>query len=170
MRVRKTTLRLRQYNYSQPGYYFVTLCVKNRECIFGDVKNDVMILNIYGKIAYQYWMDIPNHYSNILLDKFVIMPNHIHGIIIIKPTTNRHMVEAGAEQCSAPTYGNVRKNNYGLLSKIIKSFKNMCTKQYRNNHNHIFQWQRSYHDHIIRNDLELQRIQQYIIDNPKKLK
>ena len=72
------------YNYSSDGFYFITICTKNKVNIFGDIVDDKMVLFEYGKIAEKYWLEIPNHFNNVVLDKFMIMPNHIHGIIIIK--------------------------------------------------------------------------------------
>ena len=77
-------LRLKNWNYSSPGYYFVTICLKNHEFLFGEIKNYQMYLNEYGEIANQYWQEIPKHFLNIQLDEFVIMPDHIHGILKIK--------------------------------------------------------------------------------------
>jgi len=78
-------LRLENYDYAQPGYYFVTIRVGNSVEIFGEVKNFEMVLNKFGEIAQKCWLDIPKHFLNVLLDYFVIMTNHIHGIIIILP-------------------------------------------------------------------------------------
>ncbi|MBU1122063.1 MAG: glucose-6-phosphate dehydrogenase [Candidatus Omnitrophica bacterium] len=75
--------RLNNYDYSSNGYYFVTICIYNREYIFGEVVNDEMILSQCGNIAKKSWWDLPNHHIGIGLDQFIIMPNHIHGIIII---------------------------------------------------------------------------------------
>jgi len=76
--------RLLLWNYSDDGYYFITICVKKHKCLFGKIENDEMILNKLGKIAVKYWLEIPKHFSNIVLDEFIVMPNHIHGIIEIK--------------------------------------------------------------------------------------
>ena len=81
----RKTIRLKKYNYSQPGYYFVTICVQNHNCYFGDVINGEMVLNRYGDIAEKFWEEIPKHYKDVSLDLFVTMPNHIHGIVIIAP-------------------------------------------------------------------------------------
>ena len=75
--------RLRDYDYSEFGYYFVTICVKDRELCFGDVVGGNMILNKFGRIADQCWREIPNHFNNTEFDKYVIMPNHMHGIVVI---------------------------------------------------------------------------------------
>jgi len=103
-----------------------------------------------------YWLEIPNHYKNVQLDEFIIMPNYIHGII----TINNNV---GTEQCSVPTM-----KHYGLLSKIIKSFKGMSVKSIKKGFNkHDFAWQRSFYDSVIRTEESLIKIRRYIIDNPK---
>jgi putative transposase len=75
--------RPKDYDYSQSNYYFVTICTKNHDHWFGEIKNQKMEINIYGEILNTCWMDLPNHYKNCLLDVSVIMPNHFHGIVII---------------------------------------------------------------------------------------
>jgi len=150
--------RLKNCDYSAAGYYFVTLCVKDRINWFGKIVKDEMELNEYGKTIKDYWLLVPEHYNNIAIDVYIIMPNHIHGIIII----NSNSV-VGTEHCSVPT-GN---NHYGLLSKTIKSFKNVCTKHFRQQfNNNDFVWQRSFYDHIIRNEESLKKVREYIINNP----
>lgn len=155
--------RIRNFDYSQSGYYFVTICVKNREEWFGKIINGKMVLNKFGKIANNVWLNIPIHYQNVILDEFVIMPNHIHGIIIIKQL---HQT-VGTGQCPVPT---INKNiKYGLISKIINGFKNITTKKIRYVYGKpSFRWQRSFYDHIIRNEQSLFAIRQYIKDNPSK--
>ncbi len=78
---RRQSIRLPFYDYSLPGYYFITICIKNRECLLGDINKNIMRLNELGKIIKQCWLDIPNHYPNVALDEFIVMPNHIHGTI-----------------------------------------------------------------------------------------
>ncbi len=80
--------RLQKWDYSWPGYYFITICIKDRQCLFGKISNDKMELSDFGKIAEKYWEQIPEHFNNIKLDEYVIMPNHIHGILIIKNNPN----------------------------------------------------------------------------------
>jgi len=79
----RRSIRLQDYDYSSEGAYFVTICARHRECLFGEIVNGEIVLNEYGKIAEQCWNDMPNHYDNIALDAFIIMPNHFHGIIFI---------------------------------------------------------------------------------------
>ncbi|MAF14287.1 MAG: transposase [Parcubacteria group bacterium] len=151
--------RYSNYNYNLPGYYFITICVQDRIKYFGKIGDGRMILNKYGKIAIKYLMKIPNFYTNVAIDEFVIIPNHIHIIIEIK--------SVGTEQCSVPT--GVKNINYGLLSKVVKSFKDVTTKEIHGALNdYHFQWQRSFYDHIIRDENGLYNIRQYIINNPSQ--
>ncbi len=148
--------RLPEYDYSRPGHYFVTLCIKNRLCLFGDIVNGSITLNDTGKIINKYWQSIPRYYPDVELDESVVMPNHIHGIIVIGAISDR-----------AQTAANRANRPYGLLSQIIKSFKQITTKQIRCNMPD-FSWQRSFYDHIIRNNEDLHRIREYIQNNPLK--
>jgi putative transposase len=82
----RRSIRLKGYDYAQEGLYFITICVQNRQCLFGKIENDEMILNEYGTIAYNEWIKLPERFSNVQLDVFQIMPNHIHGIIAVGAT------------------------------------------------------------------------------------
>ncbi|EKD32864.1 MAG: hypothetical protein ACD_76C00130G0011, partial [uncultured bacterium] len=79
----RKSIRLRNYDYSKPGFYFVTICTQYRECWFGQIINDKMILNDTGTMIDKWWQKLPNKYNNVRLDEFKIMPDHIHGIIQI---------------------------------------------------------------------------------------
>lgn len=151
--------RLRQYDYSNGGYYFVTVCTKERGEWFGKIENGQMQLNELGKIVFAYWADIPKYYPNITLDEWIIMPDHIHGIIVISSGSI-----VGTEHCSVRI-----KNTADIvsLSQVIKSFKDVVTKQIRSDlENFCFLWQRSFYDHIIRSGAVLSRIREYIQNNP----
>jgi REP element-mobilizing transposase RayT len=171
---RRNSLRLKNYDYSSPGAYFLTLRVHNKikhQNVFGRVVNHQMELNHRGVIAQQYWSDIPKYYPDAILDAFCIMPNHIHGIIWIPNKSENlvgEIVVVGAEHCSAPTISSAptTTTNYGKISKIIKSFKNAVTKAVRATEDSFFGWQRSFYDHIIRNEIALNRIREYIENNP----
>lgn len=140
--------RLSGFDYSTPGWYFVTICVQDMECVLGEVVNGEMVLNGAGRVVEECFKNIPKFYKNIVLDEWVVMPNHLHAIIIIDLQdvgTAYHAVQNGntkrTAQCAVPT-------KYGLLSKIIKSFKVATQKQVNNTNTH-FRWQRSFYDHII---------------------
>lgn len=161
----RRSIQLKIYDYSQPGAYFITICTNNHQCTFGEVVNGKMILNGYGKIAQQCWLGIPKHFPNVELDKFVIMPNHIHGIIVIHsdvgaPLAGVQNNEAGASP--APTVGNI----IGAYKSIVV---NRCLKIFKENGLYMRKiWQRNYYEHIIRNEYELNKIREYIVNNPLK--
>jgi len=174
--------RWKDYDYSQDGGYFIIICIKDKMCLLGEVENHKMIFNQYGEIIKEIWNNIPYHYENIILDEYVIMPNHIHGIIIIienNPVGTEHRSVqisgqsiVGTEHrsvphCSVPNEANPR--NYGLVSKIVKSFKETCVKTIRSRFDDFtFAFQRSFYDHIIHNEKSLNAIRQYIVENPLK--
>jgi len=154
--------RLHNYDYSTPGYYFVTICTKGMLEYFGRVQNNEMELNNKGCIVQKCWLDLPNHYKNCKLHAFVIMPNHIHGIIEIvgngfKPFQNESTTNKRNGLKPFPTYG---------LSEIMRGFKTFSSKNINQKSKHKFTWQKSFYDHIIRNDGELIRISDYIGKNP----
>ena len=155
------SIRLKGYDYSQEGLYFVTICCQYRECLFGEIVNNKMILSDAGNIVNDCWQEIPNHFPNVYLHEYVIMPNHIHVIVEIvvgarsaRPNIDTETGQANPAPTKMPTLGN-----------IIGYFKYQTTKQI-NLSNKI--WQRNYYEHIIRNEQSFQRIVEYIIDNPTK--
>jgi putative transposase len=166
----RKALRLRDYDYSQDGCYFVTICTKHRENYFWEIVDGAMILNDYGRIAENCWREVSIHYQNVEIDEFTIMPNHIHGIIKIPVVGNEYFR-------SDQTHGNETHGNEDIrplrdksnISNVIKWFKIWCTKEIRWKYeDYDFSWQKSFYDVIIRNDDQLNKTRQYIIDNPLK--
>lgn len=157
----RRSIRLSVYDYSQNGAYFVSICTKNRECLFGEIEKGEMRLNDAGQIVFEEWMKTAEIRSNIELDACVVMPNHIHGIIVI---------EGRGTARRAPTVERFGQPVPGSIPTVIRSFKSAVTKRI----NEMRQtpalqlWQRNYYEHIIRNDDDLSRIRQYIIDNPTR--
>jgi len=182
------SIRLKEYDYSQSGAYFVTICTNNRECLLGRIIDNIIELNKAGKIIYTVWSELPHYYCGIDIDEFIIMPNHIHGIILIvgagpcacpnnmyeqrkqhgntyyKGGQPSNIYRKGQPQGVAPTYS---------LPDIVHRFKSLTTTLYRegvlNNTFPPFDgrlWQRNYYEHIIKNDKELNIIRQYIVTNP----
>jgi len=155
----RTSNRLKNYDYSSQGYYFVTMCTHNQVCLFGEIKNNVMVLNEYGKIVQAAWEDLSNHYTDVQLDEFIVMPNHVHGIIwLIDLKTN---VDVGAGLKPAPTW------RFGL-SEIVRGFKTFSSRRINVSRKTpgIIVWQRSFYDHIIRDEIKLNKIREYIMNNP----
>jgi len=171
-RYRIDSVRLKNWDYSTPGAYFITICTKNRERVFGRVKRGEMILSEIGKIADSHWREIPNHFPSVHLDEFQMMPDHLHGIVIIEPNNSVFVVETPESGVSTTTIPRIttktvtnRNWNPGSLGVIVNQYKRICTIQIRK-HGYVFEWQSRFHDHIIRNDAELNRIRKYIRYNP----
>jgi REP element-mobilizing transposase RayT len=156
---RVETTRRVGYDYSTPGYYFFTVVIKDRENLLGQIEDTnsklsennseenpfyPMILNDYGNIILECWKDLPNHYPNCNLDMFVIMPNHIHGII------------------------NIREQDGHSLSEIIRALKSYSARRINElkGVTGIPIWQSRFHDRIIRDEVELYFIREYIRNNP----
>lgn len=184
------SVRLKNYDYSQNGAYFVTIVTKNRKHYFGEIQNGNMILNKIGRIAQKYWDEIPQHFHFIKLDEMVIMPDHIHGILWIdNDCTNvacnissgvaSNVSNGVASNISSGVASNISttttKNEKmakispkrGSLASVIRSLKSAVTKKSREI-NPIFAWQPRFHDRIVRDENGLNRIRQYIISNPEK--
>lgn len=167
--------RLQNWDYGRNGAYFITICTHNREHYFGKIVDGIMQLNDIGKLAQQYWMEIPNHFSFIALDNFVVMPNHIHGILIIDKMDNDGNGNGNVETpklgvstkpgVSTKTAAATKKWKPQTIGSIINQYKRICTINARKIHSD-FAWQTRFHDHIIRNTHEHQRIQNYIANNP----
>jgi REP element-mobilizing transposase RayT len=160
----RRSIRLKGYDYSQQGAYFVTICTKNRACLFGEIQQGQMNLNDLGKVVNDTWGNLPNHYAYIELDTFVIMPNHIHGIILLSDI----LVGAiGAGLKPAPTTATITKRQ--PLSEIIRALKTFSARRINAYRNTVGSpvWQRNYYEHIIRDEDSLDCIRQYIMDNPK---
>lgn len=141
--VRKSP-RMSFFDYSSSQYYFVTICTHEKKCIFGSIKN----LSRYGQIAADSIAQISTHYFGVTVDKFVVMPNHIHMILVI-----------GCD--------NEKKRNPSL-DQVIGAYKSGVSREIHKIRDHFPVWQRSFHDHVIRNQKDYERIWSYIDTNPVK--
>jgi len=170
------SIRLKGYDYSQAGLYFVTICTQSHICLFGEVYQHEMILNEAGTITNQCWLDIPNHFPDVAIHDHVIMPNHIHGILeIIVGTNNNSSEEIGTFQSPKRTVGSVIR---GFKNGVIKNLKKagLLEQILANNYSplHVIKrnsiWQRNYYEHIIRNEDSCNKIADYINQNPTNWK
>jgi len=188
-KVRKLN-RLPGYDYSQDGFYFMTICVDNYEHHFGHIKNGVMCLNQYGSFVWHQWQWLKKQYPYIKLHSFITMPNHVHGIIEINKKTCRdnpgivpaaqivHLANKENPRVNdkdnprvVPTErskNNIYMRRHNLLSKTVNAFKTTTSKYIHQNGCQRFKWQRSFYDHIIKNEKTFNSIQNYIINNPVK--
>jgi REP element-mobilizing transposase RayT len=178
----RRSIRLQGYDYSQAGAYFVTIVAWQREMLFGEIVDGEMILNRYGQIALNAWMDLPNHYRHAELDAFVIMPNHVHGIIVLNDDRRGGSSITGKATLSdesnvgiipLPTKQtrpyNPIKPRHGL-PEIVRAFKSFSARRINilRHAEGIPVWQRNYYEHIIRNEPEMDRISRYIESNPTR--
>ena len=213
----RRSLRLKHYDYSRAGCYFVTICTQGREHLFGEIVEGKMMLNAAGEMVYASWHQIMDDFPNVSLHEFVIMPNHIHGIIEIMDTVGVPLVGTqklirndnkskpvgvplvGTLQCAKQTMGNheglrTKGNHEGLplrgndtpniisrapmkgaptVGDVVGAFKSKTTNAYikmvKNGTCPPFNkriWQRNYHEHVVRDDVDYERVATYTINNP----
>jgi REP element-mobilizing transposase RayT len=162
----RRSIRLHNYDYSQAGAYFFTLCTQNRECLFGTVVEDTVRLNDVGRMVQEIWRALPDYYPGVELDNFVVMPNHIHGIVLLNDVGARFI---------APNNGQGTENKGAInrapaVGEIIRAFKARCTRginQLRGLQGASI-WQRNYYEHVIRNESSFHEIREYIVNNPAR--
>jgi REP element-mobilizing transposase RayT len=168
----RSSTRLKEYNYSQPGFYYVTICTDSRKCIFGDIIDGEMHLNNAGEMVAEILRTLPEYYPDITIDNYIVMPNHVHIIIQIvgagSSRPNNAINNKNHDFDNGNDIINGRDNRAPTLGQIIAYFKYNSTKQINKFNNNGFNpiWQRNYHDHIIRKDKALHQIREYIINNP----
>lgn len=164
---RSNSLRLKSWDYSRNGGYFVTICIQGKKFRLCEIKNGPVVLNDGGKIVNKIWHEIPKHFANIVLDEFVVMPDHVHGIIIVDNDTVDVAYMQHVRKNVDPIQYRVMRSKM-LLSRVIQQFKSAVTREINRKCKIDFRWQRNYYERIIRNENELQRIRKYIRENPVK--
>ena len=155
----RRSIRLRGFDYSQAGVYFVTIVCQGRACLFGKVADGTMRLSNTGRLVTDAWQWLETQYPYVKLDEFVVMPNHLHGLIMITDDSRR-----GGSR-TAPTGATSKRKPLG---RLIGAFKTVSTKQVNRLHGRSGSplWQRNYFEHVVRNEESLTKIRQYIRDNP----
>jgi REP element-mobilizing transposase RayT len=173
----RRSVRLKEYDYSQPWAYFVTICIRDRACLFGEIVDEVMRLNEAGHAAQQCWMDIPDHFPfpQVVLDEAIIMPNHIHGIIVIHRRGEAsaippHVSEEQPRSDASPLRQRPNGTQPRSLSAIVQNFKSVSTRKMNaaSGSPGTSVWQRGYYEHVVRNEDELKAIREYILGNPAR--
>ncbi len=159
---RKNSLRLKGYDYSNEGMYFVTCVTHNRVNYFGEIRDSEVIMSEIGTIVLDEWLKSEKIRDELILGEFVIMPDHFHALVLIDNQVRAHS--------HAPQPGDTYKNKFGPQSKnlsaLIRSFKASCTARIRKHVNTKFAWQRGYYDRVVRDQNELEHIEDYILNNP----
>ena len=165
---RRKSIRLPGFDYSQPGAYFITVCTRNRASILGDVTEGKLCLSAAGRLAQAVWEELPQHYPHVHLDAWTVMPNHVHGIAILKSDSVDHVgadsvgpVGAGLKPAPTQRHG---------LPEIVRAFKTFSARRINalQGTAGTALWQRNYFEHVIRDEAALDRIRQYIADNPAR--
>ncbi|SRR5690606_4712560 len=187
----RRSIRLKGYDYSQPGLYFITICIQDRKCLFGNVINGAMILNDAGKMAEKWWYELENKFPDIKCGEMIVMPNHFHCIIHnvgmtvgADPRVCPHYITHAPNAGERPNMGerpnkgqrpNASEHKGSPLHRVVQWYKTMTTNAYiRGVKNTGWQpfngklWQRNYYEHIIRNEKSHAAISEYIINNPAK--
>lgn len=170
----RRSIRLRGYDYAQAGAYFVTVVIKDRENLFGDIVDGEMRLNDGGRIIQATWDELPDHYLGVECDSFVVMPNHVHGIIVLVHDVGASGIDVGAGLKPAqPGFRPTIAPRVGLkpaptLSEIVRAFKTFSARQINDIRRTpgVPVWQRNYYEHIVRSETELIRIREYVANNP----
>ena len=162
----RRSVRLRDYDYRQAGAYFVTICAHDRLCIFGEAEGSRVVLNDYGIVVQEEWLRTEAQRPHVRLDAFVVMPNHVHGIIVLQADDQ----EGTARR--APTGATARFGEAlaGSLATVVGAFKSAASRRINQMRGTpgMPVWQRNYYEHVIRSEKELNRIRQYIADNPTR--
>ena len=159
--LKRRSIRLPDYDYRQPGGYFLTICTHERKMLFGEPR--------FAKITSETWADLPNHHSNVEIDQFVVMPNHVHGILLL--SDDRIHDSVGAQQAAPLQAPKVFRGTVsGSLGAIVRSYKSSVAREIN-----VIRatpgapvWQRNYYEHVVRNERALHTIRQYIEDNPAR--
>ena len=170
------SIRVRGYDYSQPGAYFVTLCALKKQCIFGKVQGADVELSQFGEMVRACWLWLGKHYDCVFLDEWILMPNHLHGIIVIQelnengagrqvPRYPGDSVRSDAFRGGSRTAPTTRGKPLGSLIGAFKTVSTRRVNELRGTPSAVL-WPRNYYDHIVRNDVELGQIRQYVRTNP----
>jgi len=146
----RRSIRLKEYDYTKAGAYFVTICLFQRECLCGCVIDGEMQLGESGLAVQDAWDDLPNHYSHVELDQFIVMPNHVHGIVLLDNSE--------------------RESERHGLSEIVRAFKTFSAKRINKLRDNpgCSVWQRNFYERVIRTEQELSKAREYIVNNPLK--
>ncbi|MCX6634266.1 MAG: transposase [Acidobacteria bacterium] len=169
----RRSIRLKGYDYTQPGAYFVTICTYQRECLLGRIESGQVVLSDTGETARSVWDGLPSRFPSVGLDEYVIMPNHVHGIILV-----------GAQFIAPDPKGGLT-DHLPPLGEVVRAYKATVTRLIRRKDddttnpgamgkgvmNHAptgFGWQRGFYEHVIRNEAELMAIREYVLGNPAR--
>ena len=169
----RRSTRLQEYDYSSPGAYFVTLSVQGNLAMFGGINDGCMILNAAGAMIEREWLNLPERFTLLELDEFIVMPDHFHGILCLLSSESHVINDEKPGEHEVRPYGTAN----GSIGRIIQAFKSKATILYGKGvkedgwtpYNHKL-WQRGYYEHVLRNQHDLEDTREYINLNPRRYK
>ena len=169
----RRSIRLKDYDYSQAGAYFVTVCTRDRQCLLATMTGDTAVPTEIGCLVQSAWHELRQHYAHVELDKFVVMPNHLHGIIVLTDDGRRGGVgvRVGAAGAGFKLPESHRENERPIrhgLPEIVRALKTFSARRINSllGTPSVPFWQRNYYEHVIRNEKEWDEIAAYTADNP----
>ena len=157
--ISRRSIRLKEYDYSQAGAYFITICAINRKILFGEIVESGIRINPFGLVVNECWEDLPRHYDFLDLDAFIVMPKHVHGILMLTDHPN-----VGAGLKPAPTS---KRHALPEIVRALKTFSSRRINEIRGTPGTPI-WHRNYFEHVIRNEIDLEETREYIQNNPLK--
>jgi REP element-mobilizing transposase RayT len=166
----RRSIRLKKYDYSQAGAYFVTLCTNNRKSLLGEIQRGKAVLNPFGKIVEEEWHNTKQMRQGVDLDVFIVMPNHIHGIVVLTGIPSSANRRGTMHRAPTPQFEQFGRPTTNSIPSIIRGFKSSVTQrinQIRGTPGSPV-WQRNYYEHVIRNEIDLEETREYIQNNPLK--
>ena len=168
----RRSIRLKGYDYSRTGAYFITICAYNRLCLFGEIIDGEMRANPCGETAAACWRDLPRHFETITLGDWVVMPNHIHGILVIGRGEASAVESLKKTNPMAADASPLRPNGTqsGSLGAIVQNYKSVAARRINilRGASGVPVWQRNYWEHIIRDEASYGDLTRYILNNPKQ--
>lgn len=160
----RRSIRLKNFDYSKDGLFFITICTNRKRCIFGSIRQKQLKLSYWGEIAYACWNSIPQHFPQVILHEFVIMPNHVHGIIQI---CNAEAL-ASADGWVDDTQPGRARGTSRTVGSIVRGFKIGVTKEIHRYYPKMQVWHRNYYEHYIQTQRRYDIITDYIRTNPER--
>jgi REP element-mobilizing transposase RayT len=159
------SIRLKSWDYRNPGYYFVTICIQGKKCLLGSIAGEKFQISSLGSMVENFWQQIPKQFHGVEIDDFIIMPNHVHGIIVISDSPDSSVSKPKGSGITGEKNPMIFS---GGLSQIIRWFKGRTTFEIRKTLLSEFSWQPRFYEQVIRNDKALDEIRTYILENPIK--
>lgn len=170
----RQSIRMHGYDYSCAGAYFVTICVYQRECLFGEVVDGIFVSNDAGKIVAETWLGLLSRFPSVSLDEFTVMPNHFHGILVLGDDVGAPLAApgVGGETAKQDASNNKKRaaSSCPTLGDVMRAFKSISAISVNRvlGRQGLPLWQRNYYERVIRDEEELDALRQYVAGNPKQ--